>query len=195
MQGSTGGQRNKILPAVASGGSEVYIFLVVGGTPGTNSFQDGDNAMMRIAVRMLLAFAWVGASFAQAPAPAAKGPSTAEVVKQLEHDLTDATIAGDTDKVGQILADDWVQIGYDGTRESKKAELAGMKSGTSKLQTIEFGPMDVKMLGNVAVVQCSDTEKSSSAGKDTSGKWVWMDVFAKREGKWVAVRSQSAMVK
>ena len=55
--------------------------------------------------------------------------------------------------------------------------------------------MDVKVLGNVAVVQGSDTEKSSAGGKDTSGKWVWMDVFVKREGKWVAVRSQSAMVK
>ena len=35
----------------------------------------------------------------------------------------------------------------------------------------------------------------TTKGKDTSGKWVWMDVFAKRDGKWVAVRSQAAMVK
>jgi hypothetical protein len=54
--------------------------------------------------------------------------------------------------------------------------------------------MDVKVLGNVAVVQGSDTEKSLTNGKDTSGKWVWMDVFVKREGAWVVVRSQSAMV-
>jgi len=32
-------------------------------------------------------------------------------------------------------------------------------------------------------------------GKDSSGKYVWMDVFEKREGKWQAVRSQNAMVK
>jgi hypothetical protein len=55
--------------------------------------------------------------------------------------------------------------------------------------------MDVKVMGSVAVVQGSDTEKSTTKGKDTSGKWIWMDVFVKRDSKWVAVRSQSAKVK
>jgi hypothetical protein len=55
--------------------------------------------------------------------------------------------------------------------------------------------MDVKVIGNVAVVQGSDTEKGTSSGKDSSGKYVWMDVFANRNGKWVVVRSQEAMVK
>lgn len=73
--------------------------------------------------------------------------------------------------------------------------LADVKSGASKVETFAFGPMDVKVLGNVAVVQGSDTEKSTSAGKDSSGKYLWMDVFVKRDGKWVAVRSQTAMVK
>jgi len=64
-----------------------------------------------------------------------------------------------------------------------------------KLTSIEVGPMEVKVLGTVAVVQGSDTEKSMFKGKDTSGKYVWMDVFAKRDGKWVAVRSQIAQIK
>jgi hypothetical protein len=55
--------------------------------------------------------------------------------------------------------------------------------------------MDVKVVGNVAIVQGSDVEKSTSGKRDTSGKWVWMDVFVKRDGKWQAVRSQSAKVK
>jgi hypothetical protein len=50
----------------------------------------------------------------------------------------------------------------------------------------------VKVLGSVAVVQGTNTEKSTSAdGKDSSGKYAWMDVFVKRDGKWVVVRSQS----
>lgn len=59
----------------------------------------------------------------------------------------------------------------------------------------KLGQMDVQAIRNIAIVQGSDTEKSSFKGKDTSGKWVWMDVFAMRDGKWQAVRSQSAMVK
>ena len=150
--------------------------------------------MSKIAVAVLLVFAWVGLAFAQTQAPA-KAPTTSQSVRQLERDWEDALKAGDADKLGQILADDWMGIGFDGTKETKQGELADLKSGKEKLESFEIGPMDVKVLGNVAVVQGSDTEKSSYGGKDTSGKWVWMDVFVKREGKWVAVRSQSARVK
>jgi hypothetical protein len=104
-------------------------------------------------------------------------------------------IAGDADKVGAILADDWVGIGADGSTETKAAFLAGIKSGSSKMTSFDFGPMSVKVIGSVAIVQGSDTEKSMDKGKDTSGKYLWMDVFANRGGKWQAVRSVDAMVK
>jgi Domain of unknown function (DUF4440) len=104
-------------------------------------------------------------------------------------------LAGDVDKISQIVADDWAGVGYDGSRVTKKTYLADVKSGKDKAQSIEIGPMDVKVLGSVAVVQGGDTERSVTNGKDTSGKWIWIDVFAKRDGKWVAVRSQNSMVK
>ena len=152
--------------------------------------------MKKVAGAVLLVSACVGLAFAQTQTPPAKGPSVAQAIKQLEHDWTDAAKAGDIDKLSQILADDWTSIGYDGSKATKQSMLADVKSGANKLESFEFGPMDVKVLfGSVAVVQGSDTEKSTSKGKDTSGKWVWTDVFVKRDGKWVAVRSQSAKVK
>jgi ketosteroid isomerase-like protein len=151
--------------------------------------------MKKLLGSVLLACVYSSLALAQTPTPPAKAPSTSEAVKQLEHDWVDAAKAGDADKLGQILADDWQGLGFDGKKETKQGSLADVKSGASKLESFEFGPMDVKVLGNVAVVQGSDTEKSSANGKDTSGKFVWMDVFVKRDGNWVAVRSQSAMVK
>jgi uncharacterized protein (TIGR02246 family) len=148
--------------------------------------------MKKLAAAVLLVSACVGLALAQTQTPPAKGPSAAESVKQLEHDWADAVIAGDADKVNQILADDWVGVGYDGGKETKPKHLADMKSGKFKLESFEFGPMDVKVLGNVAVVQGTNTEKSTSTnGKDSSGKYAWMDVFVRRDGKWVIVRSQS----
>jgi uncharacterized protein (TIGR02246 family) len=147
---------------------------------------------MKLVAAVLLVSACVGLTLAQSQTPPAKGPSVAEAVKQIEHDWVDAVKAGDADKVSEILADDWIGIGYDGVRETKKKHLAEMKSGTAKLESFEFGPMDVKVLGSVAVVQGSNTEKSTTAdGKDSSGKYAWMDVFVKRDGRWVIVRSQS----
>jgi uncharacterized protein (TIGR02246 family) len=148
--------------------------------------------MKKLVVGMLLVSACVGLAFAQTQTPLAKGPSAAESVKQLEHDWADAVKAGDADKVNQILADDWVGVGYDGGKETKENHLADMKSGKFKLESFEFGPMDVKVLGSVAVVQGTNTEKSTTInGKDSSGKYAWMDVFVERDGKWVIVRSQS----
>jgi hypothetical protein len=40
----------------------------------------------------------------------------------------------------------------------------------------------------------SDTEKSMDKGKDSSGKYVWTDVFVKENGKWRAVSSQTTRV-
>lgn len=151
--------------------------------------------MRKLVVAVLLISACVGLAFAQTPAPAAKGPSVSQAVKQLEKDWADALKAGDTDKLGQILADDWKGIGPDGKTIGKQAYLDGYKSGKSKTEAFEMGSVDVKVLGNVAVAQGSDTEKSTYDGKDSSGKYAWMDVFAKRGDKWVAVRSQTAQAK
>ena len=151
--------------------------------------------MKNLAVATVLFALSAGFAVAQTPAPAAKAPSASQAVKQAEHDWTDAAKAGDTDKHGQIIADDWSALGPDGNKTTKAAFIEAYKSGKSKLESFEFGPMDVKVLGNVAVVQGSDTEKSTTDGKDSSGKYSWTDVFAKRDGKWVAVRSQLTKVK
>ncbi len=153
--------------------------------------------MKKFVGAMLFVCACFAPVFVQAQTPAAapaKAPSVSETVKQLEHDWTDAQKAGDADKLGQIIADDWVGIGSSG-KETKQSLLADLKSGANKLDSFEFGPMEVKVMGSVAVVQGSYTEKSTTNGKDSSGKWVWMDVFVKRDGKWVVVRSENTMVK
>jgi ketosteroid isomerase-like protein len=137
----------------------------------------------------------VGPAWAQADKAEGKGPTTADAVKQLEHDWTDATIKADTEKLAAILADDWRGIGPDGSIETKKQFIDSVKSGKLKLTSFDFGPMEVKVVGTTAIVQGSDTEKGSYEGKENDGKSVWMDVFAKRNGQWQAVRSQTAMLK
>ncbi len=149
--------------------------------------------MIKMSAVSLLMLACLGPVYGQEKKAA--GPSTSEAVKQLERDWSSAEKSGDTDKLDQILADDWAGLGPGDAKTTKKEFLADIKSGATKVESVEFGPMNVKVIGAVAVVQGSDTEKSSAKGKDTSGKWVWMDVFVKRDGKWQAVRSQTAIVK
>jgi hypothetical protein len=138
-------------------------------------------------------------AFGQAPkgrgAMKAEMAEISDTIQKLEHEWTDAEKSGDVEKLSQIVAADWKGLQPDGTTITRKELLSEVKSGAEKIESAEFGPMDVKVMGRVAVVQGSDTEKSSLKGKDTSGKWIWMDVFVNRNGNWVAVRSQGAMAK
>jgi ketosteroid isomerase-like protein len=128
-------------------------------------------------------------------AGAAQGPSVSQALQQVEHDWIDAMKAGDADKLGAILGDDWAGLGFgSGEKATKKSYLDMVKSGKGTVESFDFGPMSVKVLGNVAVVMGSDTQKGTENGKDFSGKYQWMDVFVKRNGNWVAVRSQTAKV-
>jgi ketosteroid isomerase-like protein len=111
-------------------------------------------------------------------------------LKQLEKDWTDAQKAKDSDKLADILDDRWMGIGTDGKATTKAEAVSHMKMPGYTMDSIDLGPMKVRIFGNMAVVTGTDTEKSSEAGKDTSGKYVWTDVFVKRDGKWKAVSSQ-----
>jgi ketosteroid isomerase-like protein len=156
--------------------------------------------MKTISNSVLIGCAIAGLAFAAA-APlasadeAAKAPGVSQTVQQVEKDWAAAEQAGDSDKLSQFLADDWTAWGPEGKKFTKAQFVSAVKTGKMKVESMEFGSMDVKVLGSVAVVQGSDTEKSTFDGKDSSGKYVWTDVFAKRGGNWVAVRSQVALVK
>jgi ketosteroid isomerase-like protein len=122
-------------------------------------------------------------------APVMAAEDVVATMKQLAQEWGDSIVAGDADRLGRILADDWSSFGGSGKSTGRDAFLASMKAGRHKLESFELGPMDVKVLGDVAVVQGVVTEKRTDDGKDTSGKYVWMDVFVKRADKWVCVRS------
>jgi hypothetical protein len=77
---------------------------------------------------------------------------------------------------------------------TKESLLSDFKSGEHRLVSLENGPMEVQVPGNVAVAQASVTEKRIQGGKDISGQFVFMDLLEKRAGKWVSRRTFSARV-
>jgi ketosteroid isomerase-like protein len=116
-----------------------------------------------------------------------------QALMQMERDWTDAGLKADVTTLGRILADDWAAQGTLGAT-TKAETLADIKSGTQKLESITLGEMKVRVFGDAAVVTGSDDEKSSYKGKDTSGHYVWTDVFVKQQGKLQAVASHGTLV-
>jgi ketosteroid isomerase-like protein len=124
----------------------------------------------------------------------ADAPSVEQNLMQMERDWTQAGLKKDAASLDKIIADDWVAIGFDGKTVTKAEVMADLKSGASATQSVELGAMKVRVFGNTAVVTGSDTEKSTYKGKDSSGKYVWTDVFVMRQDRWQAAASQSTKV-
>ena len=121
--------------------------------------------------------------------------SDVEAIKQVEQTMGTAMVAGDVDKLNHIYADDWATVGSSGEVATKKTLLTDFKSFHDKLEWFENGPIDVQVFGNIAVACATVKEKRSRDGKDTSGKFVWVDLLEKRAGKWVVVRTAGARMK
>ena len=114
-----------------------------------------------------------------------------QTLMQMERDWNQATLTKDFKTLNRIMADDWTGIDFKGVTTTKSESIAELKAGESKNESVELGDMTVRVYGNSAVVIGSDTEKSRYQGKDSSGKYAWMDVFVKRNGRWQAVASES----
>ena len=92
-----------------------------------------------------------------------------------------------------LVADDWIAIGPDGRSQTKPERAAEIR--TAHITSATMGDMKVRVFGDTAVVTGTDDEITLQDGKKSSDHHVWTDVFVKRNGKWLAVASQTALVK
>jgi ketosteroid isomerase-like protein len=143
----------------------------------------------------LAAFAALAAlAIPTSPAVATDRADDEKAILKLENDWAAAMRARDFKALEAILAEDWILNGPFGTF-TRAQNLADLKSGDYRIESLTAPhDMKVRFFGDVALVTGAGEEKSSWKGKDTSGNWVWMDVWVKRHGKWQAVASQVSLV-
>jgi ketosteroid isomerase-like protein len=127
-------------------------------------------------------------------ASATSQKAVADELRQIENDWVSALKTKDVDRLGDILANDWMEMRWDGAMTSKEEVLADLKSPRNSLESFEMGPISVRLFGNTAIVTGRDSERSTDHGLDSSGEYVWTDVFVRQSGKWKAVASQSSKV-
>ena len=123
----------------------------------------------------------------------AAGTEAGETLKEIEQTWLDAEKNHDPASFESLVSDDWIAITPDGKKQTKAERSASIKS--SHMGSASLGPMDVRVYGDTAVVTGTVDETAAESGKPSTRHYVWMDVFIKREGKWLAVASQTALVK
>jgi uncharacterized protein (TIGR02246 family) len=112
---------------------------------------------------------------------------------QLERDWAEASVKKDMAALDKILADNF-QANYEDFKGNKKQILAVMKSGREKVESNINSELKAFVFGDTAIVNGIATVKASAEGKDTSGRWRYTDVFAKRDGGWQCVTGYSTKV-
>lgn len=134
-------------------------------------------------------------------APPSPGPSPpadpsrdeAELLR-LEQAYAEALIAKDRAFLMRFYAPDWRGGNWMGFW-SKSTMLKSVLDERYVVRSMKLRDLKVRVLGDVAIVQGVDEEVTSLDGRDTSGKWAFTDLFARRSGLWVAVASHTSEVK
>jgi len=117
--------------------------------------------------------------------------SVDQMLIQMELDWSDADVKKDAATLNRILADDWMGIDFQGTVMTKKDVMKDLHSDATALQATEVKEMKVRVFGKTALVSGTEIETSQYKGKDSSGAYIWTNVFVLRNGHWQAVSSQS----
>lgn len=140
-------------------------------------------ARSRFGAWLLILSAFGGPAWGQA------APDTAEQhLIALEREWNDAILRNDRAAAGAFMAEEWTEITSEGsvlTRTQDLDELVGGYHATSLL----LSDFRIRLFGDAALVSGITDERSSYKGKDTSGRFRWLDVWVRRAGRWVCVGS------
>ncbi len=138
-----------------------------------------------VASMTLAAVLWPLAAGAQS----ANGAERA--VARAEQEWTDAIAKKEVKTIDRLVADDFVETTAYGMRLTKSAHLAQVRNGVYDVQSVRLENVRVRILGNVAIVTYAQIEQSRYNGRDNSGRYLYMDVFAKRRNAWQVVAEQA----
>ena len=117
----------------------------------------------------------------------------AKTLKDIEQTWLNAEKNHDPAAFEQLVTDDWIAITPAGKKQTKAERSESIKN--SHMGSASLGPMDVRVYGDTAVVTGTVDESAAENSKQSTHHYAWMDVFVKRDGKWLAVASQTALVK
>jgi ketosteroid isomerase-like protein len=150
--------------------------------------------MERIASASLVALVSLGGLLLQPPpAPADDRAAAGRAVRQIEDELTQAAVAGDTAALDHILAPDFFGVDADGIAETKSAVIERYRARAVQVEDLRQSGVVVRVYGDTAIVAGLNTVKARSAdGRDLSGGYRFLHVYQKQHGRWQLIAGQGS---
>jgi hypothetical protein len=148
-------------------------------------------AKLRILLSSLLLA--LAAPVAVSPASSAPAPSAEAQLIKLEHDYARALIRKDMKFLRAYYAPEW--RGGDWMGFATKTILLNMvRNERYVVKSMKLRGLRARVYGNIGIVQGIDDEVSFMGKENTSGTWGFTDMFERRNGRWVAIASQTTKI-
>jgi ketosteroid isomerase-like protein len=116
-------------------------------------------------------------------------------LRALETAWNHAEQSKDAAALGQLLADSFVYVDYDGTLMNKKQYLVSTVNDVVQNEQINNEGMTIQVYGDAAVVNGVDRDKGLEKGKPFFRHGRFTDTWIFRNGAWQCVASQSTLIK
>ena len=100
-----------------------------------------------------------------------------------------ALMAADLDSLAQIFADDYVQYDPSGRPSTKQQVLDNLRTSAVRYPSIVSTGRSIRLLGDFAIVHGSEDDEVEADGRLFPARYLYMDVVAKRNGRWQIVGS------
>jgi uncharacterized protein (TIGR02246 family) len=111
-----------------------------------------------------------------------------EQIKKLNADWLNAYPKRDSTLLSSILADDFMMVSPDGSKQTKKDNLLNIMLPSIETISVSFDNVEVRLLTPyVAVLNAWANFVFKANGKEMTGRNCYQDVYMKRKGKWLAV--------
>ena len=128
-------------------------------------------------------------------ATAGFGASADSELKAIEEQWLDAYKKSDAAFIKNLETDDYFIVEPDGSVGTKADDVKSVADKKFVLKSASMSDFKCRMLGeNAAVVTATLKLSGTDDGKDFSGDFRAMDVFEKKDGKWMAVVSQMTKI-
>ncbi len=104
-------------------------------------------------------------------------------LRQLDDEWVKACVRRDGETLERIIADDFF-FAYPLEGDDKAQFIADVTSGNLKVEHISREQVSVRVFGNTAVLTGRDSATWLYQGRELSGQYKIIKVYAQREGRW-----------
>jgi ketosteroid isomerase-like protein len=118
---------------------------------------------------------------------------TEQLLRQMNDDWTKALVRADRVTLDRIMADDFF-FAYPMEGDDKTQFVGDVVSGDVKVESLTRENITVRIWGDTAVLTGRDSARWSYQGRDFSGHYKVINVYARRDGEWRLVSVQACPI-